>query len=383
MGFSTGAQIIMGRRNGEGNYSAIGIINTHNFIFLGVLSLMLFLVMQFLSPFLFEKIYTSADVYSANIEYLSTRSWGVFFALAMTAFNSFFIGTTNTKALTYSTLIMATVNIILDYGLIFGNFGLPELKVTGAALASVISEISACVFLALYTLSKVNTKKYGLLKFRGFEIEVVKRIFRIGGPVMGQNILALTAWFTFFTLIEKMGERELAISQMIKSIYMLMVVPIFGFNAATNTLVSNLIGQGNSNLVMPLIRKVIWLAILTNIVIVQSIVFFPEEIMSLFSEKQDFIVKALPSLQVISAAIFFLSVGGAFFSGVSGTGNTRVSLLIEIVSISVYLSFAFYIILDLQVPLEIAWCSEFVYFTLMGIISFLYLKSGKWKGKQV
>ena len=73
---------------------------------------------------------------------------------------------------------------------------------------------------------------------------------------MLQSFLSLSSWFIFFIIIEKLGERELAISHIIRSIYMVLMIPLFGFSSATNTLVSNLIGQGRSGQVLMLIKKV-------------------------------------------------------------------------------------------------------------------------------
>ena len=85
-------------------------------------------------------------------------------------FIAFYTGVTQTKVLTYSTFIQATVNVIFDYALIFGNFGLPEMGVKGAALASVISELAALIYFFAYSKKRLYFKKYLLfyrLRFEG------------------------------------------------------------------------------------------------------------------------------------------------------------------------------------------------------------------------
>jgi len=67
------------------------------------------------------------------------------------------------------------------------------------------------------------------------------------------------------------------------------------------------------------------------------------------------------------------------FNGVNGTGNTKTSLLIETITISIYLTATYYIALVLKSSLPVVWCSEFIYFTLLGFLSFAYLKWGNWK----
>ena len=77
-------------------------------------------------------------------------------------FRALYIGITRTKVLTLNAIVMAMVNVVLDYALIFGYFGLPALGLKGAAIASVIAEASSLVFFLLYTWARIDFRKYGL-----------------------------------------------------------------------------------------------------------------------------------------------------------------------------------------------------------------------------
>jgi Na+-driven multidrug efflux pump len=180
-------------------------------------------------------------------------------------------------------------------------------------------------------------------------------------------------------IIEKLGEKELAISHIIRSIYMVLMIPLFGFSSATNTLVSNLIGQGNQHLVLTLIKKVILLSLLSTGIVLLFNLFFPKEMIGFYTNDSSLIIDSLPTLNVISFTMFFFAVAFILFNGVSGTGNTRTSLLIEAITISIYLVATYYIAIVLQSSLPLVWCSEFIYFTLLGLLSFVYLKWGNWK----
>ncbi|NQX98150.1 MAG: MATE family efflux transporter [Flavobacteriales bacterium] len=160
MGFTTGAQIIIGRRNGEKNYNQIGKIVDHSLYFIIPLSIVLFFFMKFLSPFLLERITLSSNILEASLNYLSYRSFGIFFAYINFVFIAFYVGTTKTKILMPITIVMMLSNVFLDYSLIFGNFGFPKMGIKGAALASVISEAVALLFFIIYTLKKIDLNKY-------------------------------------------------------------------------------------------------------------------------------------------------------------------------------------------------------------------------------
>ena len=379
MGFTTGAQIIIGRRNGEKNYNQIGKIVDHSLYFIIPLSIVLFFFMKFLSPFLLERITLSSNILEASLNYLSYRSFGIFFAYINFVFIAFYVGTTKTKILMPITIVMMLSNVFLDYSLIFGNFGFPKMGIKGAALASVISEAVALLFFIIYTLKKIDLNKYNLFRFNLFDKIIFNRILNIGSPIMLQNFLSISSWFIFFMIIEKIGETELATSHIIRSIYMVLMIPLFGFSSATNTLVSNLIGEGNSNKVLPLIKKIVLLSLVSTFIVLLFNLFFPTQMIGLYTNDVLLIDAALPTLNVISATMFFFSIAFILFNGVSGTGNTKTSLLIEFITISIYLVITYYVAITLKSSLPIVWCSEFIYFGLLGLMSFAYLKWGNWK----
>ena len=84
---------------------------------------------------------------------------------------------------------MALTNIFLDYALIFGHFGFPEYGIGGAAIASVLAEVTASVFFIVYTLKFIDLKKYNLFTFKGFDFSELKRIFQIAFPIMIQYLV--------------------------------------------------------------------------------------------------------------------------------------------------------------------------------------------------
>ena len=383
MGLSTGSQIIIGRRNGEKNYKLIGRVFDHTLYFMVPMAILLYFFIIYVAPGLLETITKSSNIYAASIDYLNYRAPGIFFAFINFIFIAFYVGTTNTKVLTYTTVVMSITNVFLDYGLIFGNWGLPEMGVKGAALASTISEITAFTFFLVYTLIAIDLKKYALFRFKETDKDVFRRIFKVGSPIMLQNFLSLSSWFIFFMIIEKLGEQELAVSHIIRSIYMVLMIPLFGFSSATNTLVSNLIGQGRADEVLTLIKRVTIMSLASTFLVLQMNILFPEEMIRFYSKNPEVIAQTLSTLNVISFTMFFFSVAYIVFNGVTGTGNTRASLIIETITISIYLILAYVIAIELNADLPLVWCSEFVYFTLLGFLSYFYLKKRDWRNVSI
>ncbi|MCO5262010.1 MAG: MATE family efflux transporter, partial [Lentimicrobium sp.] len=71
------------------------------------------------------------------------------------------------------------------------------------------------------------------------------------------------------------------------------------------------------------------------------------------------------------------------FNGVSGTANTATALLIEFITIAVYLTVSWVLAVRMKLEIELVWTSEYIYFMVLSLLSFLYLKSGKWRKKLI
>jgi len=196
---------------------------------------------------------------------------------------------------------------------------------------------------------------------------------------MLQNVLALGSWFIFFMILEKLGESELAVSHIIRSLYMVLIIPLMGFNVATNTLVSNLIGAGKADYIGDLLKKVILLCLLFTTVLLGLVWIAPEQIILLYTTDVSLVPLAISTLKIISMTIYFFCVASLLFNGVIGTGNTIVTLLMEFINIVIYLTTTYYMTVILELQLELVWCSEFIYFSVLGIMAFWYLKKGNWR----
>ena len=382
-GFGIGSQIIIARRNGERSFAEIGRTFQHGFYFQLPLALALFSLMQFFSSDILKHIIQSGAVYNLTQEYIKYRSYGIFFASVNMLFRGFYIGITRTKVITWTTILMALVNGVLDYGLIFGNLGLPEMGIGGAALASVIAESSATVFFIVYTLYKLDGRQYRLYRLARFDEALYKRIIRVAFPVMLQNFFSMVAWLAFFLFIEKLGERALAVSNIIRSFYVILMIPMWGFGSATNALVSNLIGQGRKEEVMSLVLKVVRLCALGVLFIVTLGAIFPGVALNIYTSDPELVSASLPALYVVNVAALFLAVGFVFFSAVSGTGKTHISFGIEFIVIIFYLISAYILADILRQEVYIVWMAEFFYAFLLGTMSYIYLKSGRWRSTKV
>lgn len=382
-GFSVGSQILIARRNGEGNYRAVGPIMWQGTAFSFGMAVCLLILMYFSAAPLIRLLITSDSIYGATYEFFTWRIWGFLFAFVNVMFRGLYIGITRTKVLTMNAVVMALVNVVLDYAMVFGELGLPEMGVRGAALASVIAEASSLLFFLLYTYYKVDLKKYGLNRFGQFDLSMVLRILRISCFTMVQYFLAMAIWFVFFMALERLGQRQLAVANIVRSVYVVLLIPVQALSTTANTLVSNLIGAGGSSGVVTLLHKISRMSFLIMVVCVGLCVAFPGSILSVYTNEEALLVESVSALYVVCGAMLIASLANVYFNGISGTGNTQAALVLEVF---VQVFYALYIIvvgMVIQAPVDVCFTTEVIYYVLMLGSSLIYLKKAKWQNKKI
>ena len=382
-GFSMGSQILIGRRNGEENYSKIGEIVIQGVLFLLIPAIVLIPVLRYAAGEWLPMMFNSQNVAGAVTEYLEWRVFGIIFAFTNVMFRAFYIGIARTKVLTLNALVMAVVNVIFDYGLIFGNLGMPEMGIGGAALASIIAEFASTIFFVLYTFKTIDLEKYGF-RITRFRWAVVKRILNISIFMMMQYLFSIVTWMLFFVFIENyLGERPLAVTNIVRSFYTIFTIPSHALGSATSTLVSNTIGAGKRDEVLPLLRRLSFLSLAVMLVVIAVVSVIPRVMIHIYTDDPSLINDTVAPLYVLISSLPLYSIGTVLFSGVSGTGNTRTALKFEIITLVFYLAYMLLVIAYLQLSVAVAWTTEHVYWVFLLVLSFLYLRSGKWKEKEI
>ncbi len=382
-GFSQGAQIIIGRRNGEKNYTQIGSVFINGMLFIIALAFLFLALSLVWNEAIMRYLVSSPDIFEASLEYLDWRMWGFVFAFMNVMFRGLFVGVTNTSVLTTSALLTALTNVALDYVLIFGKWGFPEMGIAGAALASVIAEGVTTAYLFYYSFRHHDFQKYELYKLKALNFKLIVQMLELSVFIMFQYFISVSTWFLFFIFIERMGERPLAATNIGRSLYVLLMVPGSALATTVNTLVSNLIGAGRKAEVVPFITRMMGYVLLMVVPLMLITFLFPEAFARIYTNDAGLIEASVPVMKVVSVAMIFCALGNIVFNGVSGTGNTKTAFLIEFGTLFFYLSYVYYTAILNPQPVAVVWMSEFVYWTLIGLIGYLYLLKGNWQKKEL
>ena len=382
-GFSTGSQIMIARRNGEGRFKEVGPILMQGCLFLLAMALVVFGLGQWSMPAVVRGLISSDNIYGATCDFLHWRMFGFFFSFVNVMYRALYIGITRTKVLTWNAVIMAVTNVVLDYALIFGHWGFPEMGLKGAAIASVMAEAASFLFGLIFTVLCVVLKKYGLNRMPHFDISLLGRILSISCFTMVQYFISMATWFVFFMAVERLGQRDLAIANIVRSIYVVLLIPVQALSTTTNSLVSNLIGSGGTRHVMKLMNRIAWISFLIVVVCVGIMSVFPEEFLAIYTNDQALQTDSIPSVHMIGAAMLIASVSNIYFNGISGTGNTQAALYLETGTLVVYAVYIFWIGMWMKAPVATCFSAEALYYGLMLVLSWIYLKKAKWQNKKV
>ena len=382
-GFSLGAQIIIGRRNGEGRYTDTGKIFWHGLYFLLGFAAVMIALSEALSPWLMSKMVSSEHILDAALTYVRWRILGLFFAWTTAMFRAFYIGTMQTKALTLNSIVMVLSNVVFNWILIFGKFGIPALGIAGAAIGSTLAELVSLVFFLVYTATKTDTGKFGLDRPARFEMKELKGIFNISIWTMIENFLSVSTWFIFFLFVEHLGERSLAVSNIVRNVSGLIWVVLMAFSSTCSTLVSNMIGSGDQNRVPGLIWRVMKMAyaIISTIIVIFAL--FPKQVIGIFTDMPEIIDATVPAMLVMASSYLINTGGNICFNASIGTGNTRTVFVLESIALIVYVCYCTLVCTIIKADIAICWTAEHIYALAMLILCGLYLRSGRWKGKKI
>ena len=280
VGVGDGSQIVMARRIGEKRFDLLGRVFSTATILQLVISLLLFLFMFFIIPDWISTFSENQEIALLQGDFISTRSLAIFPAGMFIMMQSYFLSKGKTLPVLFSALLTASLNILLDYLLIFGNLGFPELGVKGAALASTCADSLGMLMMLLFF---IVDKDHIIARIRNFSVNSLQNILRISSPLMLQGSVALGTWTIFFIMLEQRGLFELTVSQNIRSIYFLAFVPVWGFAATTKTYISQYLGSQKTDEIPLIQRRIQILTTAFLVLFFHGAILYPEVLIQLIN----------------------------------------------------------------------------------------------------
>ena len=387
-GLNSGLQSLMARRAGENRPIEIGKMFSQS-IWIALLFALAGISITFLlGPWFLSAVLKIPQVQLESTEFLKIRIWGLPFLYLFQMGNAMLVGTNNSRYMKYGFMAEAGLNIFLDYVLINGKLGFPAIGFNGAAIASIIAEAVGMIIVFCIIFYKKFNRQFSLFSYLRFDKKLSGLIFRQSSPLVMQFVLSVGAWLLFYILIENSGkgtnsERPLAISNTMRNIFSVFGVFVWAFASTSNAMVSNIIGQGKKEQVLTLVKMIARLSLFFTCCLCLIINIFPALFLNIYGRDEGFITETIPVLRIVSIALLLMSVATVWLNGVTGTANTRINLGIEIIAIAAYTVYVYFVLRVWEMSLVWAWAAEFLYWSIIFSLSYLYMRSGKWKKKVI
>ncbi|MFM2041383.1 MAG: hypothetical protein RLZZ493_1972 [Bacteroidota bacterium] len=383
IGLSDGAQIGMAQKIGEEDKEGFAAFFQSNIIILFFGACLLTVFVVYFMPTINDYLVNDKALAAAQQSFLKIRSYAFWAATISLTIQASYLAIGKTKLVLYAALIVASSNIILDYLLVFGIGFFPEWGLEGAAIASTSAEVLGMLFLVSSLFMSKTAGLFQLFQQSLVSIKQIKTNLTIGIPLLFQGLIALSIWTLFFSWIEQMGSNELSISLNIRYIYFLAFIPVWGFAATTKTYIAQYIGAKAYDQ-LPIIQKRIQLlTVLFLFITFHGALFYPELLIKLVNSNPQQIKESAAILRLISGSILIYGIGSVYFQTISGSGNTRVTFLVELLSTIAYISAAYLFIKVWHLPLYQVWLVEYVYFIVMAVASVTYLRFFNWTKEEV
>lgn len=380
-GFSRGGQILIARYLGSGKMLAIKRTFYTLALFELILAVIIFVTLQGFSYEILDIFIDDTRLIEKGVQYLEPRSYGIFFSYLGVSIIALYTGISKPLFIIVDTLLLAVVNIVLNYGLIFGNLGLPEMGIAGAGLASAIAEMIAFFIFVVYMIFERNPVVSKIFKLPKLRWYLFNDVFNVASIIVVQTLVGLVSSFVFFSLIESLGGEALSISNLIRIVYLCLSIPTWGFASGMNTIASKIIGNEHQEDLIPATNKVALLNLCCTVLIALPLMFFSETLLyPLFGrEDMSILIGAKPLFFILFLIMVVFSLSSIYFDSLIGIGATVWGLWVKLITSVLYLVLARWIILDTNAGLDIIWGIEILYWGVILIICLYIFKTGRWK----
>ena len=327
MGISTGVQTTAARRKGEGRPDrAAAILNAALGIVLVVAPLLSLLLIQLAEP-VYPYLNEDTQVIEKGVPYLEWRLGAIVFVGMNFAFRGYWNALDMSRVYMNTLIIMHACNIVLNYALIFGKLGAPELGVTGAGMASAISMgIGTCVY---FFLGYRHIRKDGFLSCMASRRETAALV-RVSIPSGLQQMFFAAGLVTMFWIIGRIGTPELAAANVLVTVLLFAILPGLALGLACATLVGQALGRRDPDDAYQWTFDVAKVAVVLLTVLGIPMWLVPDLVSSIFIHEDTTRELARWPMRIMGLTMPLEAISFAFMHGLLGAGDARRVMLISI-----------------------------------------------------
>ena len=327
----TGTQIIVSRRWGEKNRKAASGTLLNSLILTIPVGLLLTSMGAFESLPFINFLVKDTEVRELTTNYVRIRFLCLCFFLFVTSFLGYFDGIGKTLLRMKYMIIVVSLNVALNYLLIFGKFGFPRLEVSGAALATTLSVAVGSLYVFICALKDDTLRHHPFFCKAHIHFEIIKKIVIFALPKGGRMFFTFTSFLLFIKIIGMIGVADLAASNILLAILSFSLMPGWGIGIAGATLVGQSLG-GQKYLAA---RHYGWASVRFGILFMglsgAGFIIFARDILSLFTPDLAVINVGFVPLIILGSVQVFDAVGIILAACLDGAGATHWVMKADIV----------------------------------------------------
>ena len=360
-------------------------------LYISVIGGIAFLGLNFLSSWFFGLIGHPEVTQKLEVEYFNSLAYCALPTAIVAVISGFYTGLSNTKIVIWINLVGLLLNVILDYAMIFGNFGFPAMGVAGAGYATALATYGSAILGVYLIFSKKNQELFGMFSDWRFKFDLQKQFLKFGFPSGIQWALEGLAFTTFLIIIGRYtnGEAALASSSIAVTVMMLSVLPTMGVAQAVMTLVGQNMGDKNPERAQSATWAGIKISVIYMFFIALSLYLIPEFYLSWFKNEQNAVLWSAVSaltptlLQIVACFTMFDSMYLNISFALKGAGDTKFVSIIALLVPWPTMVLPAFLLKDHPQAVIYAWLFTAFYAISVTMILYMRFKQGKWKSMSV
>jgi MATE family multidrug resistance protein len=375
-GLATGVQAMSARRLGEGRTDIVAVPLNGGLLQAIALGIPTSIIIYTFVPVLFPFLIDDPAVVELGVPYLRIRLLALTFIAMNFAFRGFFNGVNLSKLYMSTLIVMHVTNIVLNYLLIFGNFGFPEMGVSGAAAASAIAAVAGT--LTYFVLGLRYAREGGFL--RGLpDMETMMTMLRLAVPSGIQGFFFAAGMTSFSVIVGMVGTAELAATGVMINLMLVAILPAMGFGLAATSLVGQALGRKNEQDAARWGWDVSKVASVTVACLTVPAAIFPDFFLGAFLYDADTLALARFPFRVMACGMWFDAIGMVLLNAHFGAGDAKTVMRVSIVTQWVFFLPAAYLIGPVWGGgLTAVWIGQMVYRMVQAAIFMWSWKRGRW-----
>ena len=327
---------VVARRRGQGD-----IKGANKAVHFGVfasftLAIVLSIAFIFLAKPLCLLMKAEADTLPYCMTYLRIMSsCFVFNALAMT-FNACQKGIGNTRVSMYSNVVANCVNVFLNYCLITGRLGFPNLGIAGAAIATVVGQFTAFVISFIAISKQKDFIKFRLNRLFSWNKDTLKPFGKILPPIVIEQLLMRAGFMLFAIIVNGLGTEDTYIQGVCNDINSLLFTLADGFSIGTAAIVGHRLGEKRKDLAIVYAKVAMILSVTCGVLICSLMVIFRKTLIGLYKPDSEYKMNAASiCLLIAAAAVVFQNIQWVNTGILRSAGDTKFTATTSLISVAV------------------------------------------------